>query len=31
VIEATSGTGGQHAAPIAKAVVQALLSSQSNT
>jgi peptidoglycan glycosyltransferase len=31
VLEATSGTGGQHAAPIAKAVLQALLPSQSNT
>jgi peptidoglycan glycosyltransferase len=31
VIEATSGTGGEHAAPIAKAVMQALLPSRSNT
>jgi penicillin-binding protein A len=31
VVEATSGTGGEHAAPIAKAVLQALLPSQSNT
>jgi penicillin-binding protein A len=31
VVEATSGTGGEHAAPIAKAVVQALLPSRSNT
>jgi peptidoglycan glycosyltransferase len=31
VLEATSGTGGEHAAPIAKAVMQALLPSGSNT
>jgi penicillin-binding protein A len=31
VLEAQSGTGGQHAAPIAKAVMQALLPSRSNT
>jgi peptidoglycan glycosyltransferase len=31
VVEATSGTGGQHAAPIAKTVMQALLPSRSNT
>jgi peptidoglycan glycosyltransferase len=31
VLEATSGTGGEHAAPIAKAVLQALLPSGSNT
>ena len=31
VVEATSGTGGQHAAPIAKAVLQALLPSPPNT
>jgi peptidoglycan glycosyltransferase len=30
VVESTSGTGGEHAAPIAKAVLQALLPSQSN-
>ncbi len=30
VLDATSGTGGQHAAPIAKSVLQALLPSQSN-
>jgi penicillin-binding protein A len=31
VVEATSGTGGEHAAPIAKTVLQALLPSRSNT
>jgi peptidoglycan glycosyltransferase len=31
VVEATSGTGGQHAAPIARAVMQALLPSPPNT
>jgi peptidoglycan glycosyltransferase len=31
VLEGQSGTGGQHAAPIAKAVMQALLPSPPNT